>query len=213
MSDTQVRASVLKFLVDELARRDLVAALTQVAWDEAESDVGRALANRVLLAVDEYSAGACDDRQLRAALRPFVTMYTVRLVLGAPLHEPVRARADSGSSVTRTPTGVGTRFGGVYGCDTQTSRPPARGFRETETGDVAVTRTERGVTPMEQDPPLRAAQAATALGLSLATIRVWIREGRIGYVRLGRSIRIPTSEITRLLTDGFTPAHRPERVR
>jgi hypothetical protein len=110
MSETQVRAHVLKFLVDELALRDLVAVLTQVAWDDAESEVVRSLANCILLPIDEYSAGACDDEQLRDALRPFVTMYTVRFVLDAQVNEQVSARADSTSSVTRTPTFVGTRF-------------------------------------------------------------------------------------------------------
>ena len=50
--------------------------------------------------------------------------------------------------------------------------------------------------------------AAEELGLSPATIRAWIRQRRIGYVRLGRAVRIPSSEIHRLVERGTVPAIR-----
>jgi excisionase family DNA binding protein len=49
-------------------------------------------------------------------------------------------------------------------------------------------------------------ETAEELGLSPATIRAWIRQRRIGYVRLGRAVRIPVSEIQRLVERGTVPA-------
>lgn len=49
-------------------------------------------------------------------------------------------------------------------------------------------------------------EAAEELGLSPATIRLWIRQRRIGYVRLGRAVRIPASEIHRIVERGTVPA-------
>jgi excisionase family DNA binding protein len=54
--------------------------------------------------------------------------------------------------------------------------------------------------------PRTVAQAATELSLSQSTLRAWIANRRIGVVRLGRAVRVPQPEITRLLTDGFVPA-------
>lgn len=60
------------------------------------------------------------------------------------------------------------------------------------------------------DAPRTVQQAAEELNLAAGTVRLWIAERRIGYVRLGRSIRIPKKEIERLLTRGFVPAR--ERI-
>ncbi len=49
-------------------------------------------------------------------------------------------------------------------------------------------------------------EAADELGLSPATIRAWIRQRRIGYVRLGRAVRIPANEIHRIVERGTVPA-------
>jgi excisionase family DNA binding protein len=54
-------------------------------------------------------------------------------------------------------------------------------------------------------------QAAEELGLSEATIRAWIRHRRIGYVRLGRAVRIPASEIHRIVERGTVPAIQDDR--
>jgi excisionase family DNA binding protein len=54
--------------------------------------------------------------------------------------------------------------------------------------------------------PRSVREAANELGLSAATIRSWVRKRRIGYVRLGRAVRIPASEIRRLLEQGMVPA-------
>lgn len=49
-------------------------------------------------------------------------------------------------------------------------------------------------------------EAAEELGLSPATIRAWMRQRRIGYVRLGRAVRIPINEIHRIIDEGTVPA-------
>jgi excisionase family DNA binding protein len=55
---------------------------------------------------------------------------------------------------------------------------------------------------------LKVPEAAEILALSQKTIWQWIGERRIGVVRLGRAVRIPLSEIERLLEVGTTPARR-----
>lgn len=54
--------------------------------------------------------------------------------------------------------------------------------------------------------PLTVRQASEALSLSEHTVRAWIASRRIGIVRLGRAVRIPSTEITRILTAGMIPA-------
>ena len=51
---------------------------------------------------------------------------------------------------------------------------------------------------------------ADLLGLRVATIRAWTLRRKIGYSKLGRSVRIPESEIDRLVKAGFVPPV-PER--
>jgi excisionase family DNA binding protein len=38
------------------------------------------------------------------------------------------------------------------------------------------------------------------------TAWAWVAAGRVGVVRLGRSVRIPQREVDRLAEEGFTPA-------
>jgi excisionase family DNA binding protein len=56
--------------------------------------------------------------------------------------------------------------------------------------------------------PRTVEQAAAELNLSRATIRAWIAQRRLGYVRLGRAIRIPVEEIRRVLEAGYVPPAR-----
>lgn len=54
-------------------------------------------------------------------------------------------------------------------------------------------------------------QVAERLGVTEAAIRRWLLERRIASVKVGRRlIRIPSSEITRILNAGFRPV-RPSR--
>ena len=60
-----------------------------------------------------------------------------------------------------------------------------------------------------QDRMLLVDEAADKLGLSAMTIYKWIGQRRIGFVRLGvRTVRIPLSEVNRLLSDGFRAARK-----
>lgn len=56
--------------------------------------------------------------------------------------------------------------------------------------------------------PRTVRQAAHELNVSAHTIRAWVAQRRLGHVRLGRSIRIPTAAIEQLLEQGFTPAKK-----
>lgn len=49
------------------------------------------------------------------------------------------------------------------------------------------------------------------LGVTKACIRRWILERRISVVKLGRLVRIPESEATRLIEQGFRPAKEVNR--
>lgn len=61
---------------------------------------------------------------------------------------------------------------------------------------------------MHTDQPRTVAQAAVELNLSTSTLRAWILHRRIGVVKLGRAVRVPATEIRRLLDQGFVPAER-----
>lgn len=56
------------------------------------------------------------------------------------------------------------------------------------------------------EPPRTVDQAAAELNVKPTTVRAWIAQRRLGHVRLGRAVRVPYSEIRRLLEAGFVPA-------
>lgn len=66
--------------------------------------------------------------------------------------------------------------------------------------------------PADQRPerPRTVSEAAEELGLSVHTIRAWIADRRIAYLRLGRAIRIPAAEIRRVIEKSTVPAVREE---
>jgi excisionase family DNA binding protein len=47
--------------------------------------------------------------------------------------------------------------------------------------------------------------AAEIMGLKPSTLRRWILSRKIGYRKLGSAVRIPESEISRLLRGGYIP--------
>jgi excisionase family DNA binding protein len=55
---------------------------------------------------------------------------------------------------------------------------------------------------------LKVPEAAEMLALSQKTLWQWVGARRIGVVRLGRAVRIPQTEIVRLVEEGTTPARR-----
>src|SRR5258705_4190443 len=70
----------------------------------------------------------------------------------------------------------------------------------------STTREEREASNVVDDHPRTIPQAAAELSLSASTIRAWIAQQRLGCVRLGRALRVPMSEIRRVLGVGFVPA-------
>lgn len=54
-------------------------------------------------------------------------------------------------------------------------------------------------------------QAATLLGLAEVTLRVWVARRRLASVKLGRTVRIPVTEIDRLVDEGTIPAFKSGR--
>jgi excisionase family DNA binding protein len=69
---------------------------------------------------------------------------------------------------------------------------------------------------MDTKPPLTVKQAAERLGIAQATLRQWMSERRIAWIKLGPSpkagVRIPAEEIERILRDGYVPTIREERA-
>ena len=61
---------------------------------------------------------------------------------------------------------------------------------------------------MNHEHPRTVREAAHELSLSIHTVRAWVAQRRIAHVRLGRAIRIPASEIRRVLQAGLRPAQR-----
>jgi excisionase family DNA binding protein len=58
---------------------------------------------------------------------------------------------------------------------------------------------------------LSIAEAAERLGLRPVTIRLWASERKIARVKLGRAVRIPESEIARLINVNLIPAMGAEK--
>ncbi|MGO9057298.1 MAG: helix-turn-helix domain-containing protein [Candidatus Binataceae bacterium] len=59
---------------------------------------------------------------------------------------------------------------------------------------------------------LSAAQVAEMLGVRPVTVRAWLARRLLASVKVGeRAVRIPQSEVARLVARGYTPA-RPERA-
>ena len=60
----------------------------------------------------------------------------------------------------------------------------------------------------QTDRLLTVPEAAEALALKTKTIRAWIAVRRIGCVRLGSAVRVPVSEVERLIEGGTIPARQ-----
>jgi excisionase family DNA binding protein len=56
-------------------------------------------------------------------------------------------------------------------------------------------------------------QAAEILSLRPVTLRAWAARRKIAIYRLGRAIRVPRTEIERLLQQSLVPALPEERMR
>lgn len=75
----------------------------------------------------------------------------------------------------------------------------------------------RDAGPIERARLLDVRSFADAVGLAPVTVRRWIAQGQIAIVRLGsRSVRIPATELGRLIEEGSATAsgrRRPTSVR
>ena len=54
-------------------------------------------------------------------------------------------------------------------------------------------------------------QAAEALGLKVATIRVWIAKRRLPRVNCGRAVRVPAEAIAEFIEHNTIPARQERR--
>jgi excisionase family DNA binding protein len=54
-------------------------------------------------------------------------------------------------------------------------------------------------------------ETAAELNLSTGTIRAWLLSRKLTAVRLGRAVRIPRTELERLIGEGTTPARAGRR--
>ena len=120
MGEAEIRSRLVHYLAGEATLRELDAAVTSVAWDENAPAAARDLANMIALRIGELSSEQCDEAELRAALRPLVTVYTVPMFVGgAPPVVDVRTgssspfKIDTSASVSVTPKFAGTQFAAV----------------------------------------------------------------------------------------------------
>ena len=53
-------------------------------------------------------------------------------------------------------------------------------------------------------------QFADSLGITVAAVRRWLLERRVTHIKIGRCVRIPESEVDRIIDAGLRPA-RPNK--
>jgi excisionase family DNA binding protein len=62
----------------------------------------------------------------------------------------------------------------------------------------------------EEDQLLTVAEAAQLLALRPCTIRKWLYERRLPYVRLGRAVRLRKVDMERMVKENYSPVVRNE---
>ena len=60
---------------------------------------------------------------------------------------------------------------------------------------------------------LTVVQAAKKLGVKEGTVRIWISQRRLSYVKLNRAVRIPEEAVEKLIIDNTIPALSKADVR
>lgn len=65
-----------------------------------------------------------------------------------------------------------------------------------------------GLSMNDDKPLLRVNEFALRLDVTPACVRRWLLERKIASTRVGRLVRIPASEIGRLVESGLRPARR-----
>ena len=59
---------------------------------------------------------------------------------------------------------------------------------------------------MEDMTMLTVNEVAQELGLKAPTIRLWVAQRKVAHFKLGRAVRIPHSELERLMKESLIPA-------
>jgi excisionase family DNA binding protein len=58
---------------------------------------------------------------------------------------------------------------------------------------------------------LTVAETAERLGVKIPTIRLWLALRKLEYVKLSRAVRVPESEVERLIRDNTIPARESRK--
>ena len=66
-------------------------------------------------------------------------------------------------------------------------------------------------TTREESRLFSVPQFAATLGVTTACIRRWLLERKIACVKVGRLVRIPASQLDRIMEEGFRPAKAQSR--
>ncbi len=53
---------------------------------------------------------------------------------------------------------------------------------------------------------LTVAESAKRLGLKEGTLRLWLSQRKLGYVKMNRAVRVPAEEVERLIRENLVPA-------
>ncbi|MGD0009344.1 MAG: helix-turn-helix domain-containing protein [Terriglobia bacterium] len=86
--------------------------------------------------------------------------------------------------------------------------------QKQQLSDYALTATRRlnkATDYTTDDRLLSVPQFAVPLGVTQACVRRWLLERRITFTKIGRLVRIPASEVDRLIAEGLHPA-KPRRA-
>lgn len=65
----------------------------------------------------------------------------------------------------------------------------------------------------DKDKLLTIEEAAARLGLKPVTLRMWAARRKIARCKLGRAVRIPASEVERIIASSLIPALPPRNWR
>ena len=65
----------------------------------------------------------------------------------------------------------------------------------------------RDVESTQHQDLLKVPEFCNPLKIKLATARSWILKRRIAVVKVGRLVRVPRSELDRIIREGFRPAN------
>ena len=113
MDETRLRGLVADYLDRRVRLADVDRSAVELIWNENAPAAARALANEIVLRIDELAAHVLDESALRHALEPLVTSYSTCLNIGSePSANPIRTAAQSTTSESpiTTPTLVGTKL-------------------------------------------------------------------------------------------------------